>query len=210
MNGISDEFQKPIRPIGTEEQNRLRVPPIEKDKNIKEGGSGYQSINTPRPPPRLLTPFIFLLHTFLKCTGKTKEEKQKVALSTDQLGIDVLEILDILHLLKDHDQSENAQFSQYFSEIWQRLTDHYLLIISVKGESSLDLAPLEQFIDSVNSYPLTSEHSLGFYLSEYAGKNWLPFPFMEILKETHTDFMINRNASYLEKWTTYLTHSLKL
>lgn len=210
MNGISDEFQKPIRPIDVEEQNRLRVPPIERDKKIKEDGSGYQNMDGRKKKSLLLTPFLFLLNKFLKFTGKTNEEKQRVALNIDQLGADVLEIRDILHLLKDQDQSENAQFSQCFSEVWHRMTEYCDLVISFREETAINLDALEKFIDSVKNYPPNEEHSLGFYLSEYAGKDWLPFPFMEILKKVHTDFIVNREDSYLERWTTYLTHSLKL
>jgi hypothetical protein len=40
-------------------------------------------------------------------------------------------------------------------------------------------------IEAINHYPEKGDHSLGYYLSSSTGENWIPFPFMEILRNLH-------------------------
>ncbi len=210
MNGISDEFQKPIRPIDAEEQDHLRVTPSEKDKKMKERGTRFQNFEQKGGKFLLLTPLLFLLKKVLTLTGNTKEEKLQLAIQIDALGESILRMKETLDLLKNEDLSNNAKYSQRFSELWHLMNKQYEHIQLSKELSAINLNPLGKFLDSVNNYPPNTEHSLGYYLSEYAGKDWLPLPFIEILKKIHTDYIINKADSYLERWDVFLTESLKL
>ena len=63
---------------------------------------------------------------------------------------------------------------------------------------------MENFIESVQKYPENDEHSLGYYLTEYAGSDWLPFPFMEILQNLHFSHQTDPHNSYLSQWVKTL------
>ena len=53
------------------------------------------------------------------------------------------------------------------------------------------------------------EHKLGFYLGNYAGEDWLPIPFREILKQLHSDHRVNKPHSVLTKWNDLITEILQ-
>ena len=63
-----------------------------------------------------------------------------------------------------------------------------------KNES---LSQIKTLIATFHSYPPKQPWSLGFYMTEYAGKDWLPFPRMELLHQLHDDFIAHPKESQL-------------
>ena len=58
-------------------------------------------------------------------------------------------------------------------------------------------------IEEMRLYPLGADHTLGYYLSEYVGQEWLPFPFIDILSTLHKEYQENA-SSILGGWISLL------
>lgn len=107
-----------------------------------------------------------------------------------------------LHLLKEaferlkkEDASHEVIFSNTLSTCWNQT-----LILSRKINSKL----LRAFIKEIQSYPKDQDHTLGYYLTEYAGQNWLPFPYIELLQKMHEEHIHKPLTSILTRWTREL------
>ena len=61
----------------------------------------------------------------------------------------------------------------------------------------------------INTYPKNSEFSLGFYLSEFAGYKWIPFPYINMLKDLHIEVQKKKENSHLSKWISTLNDLLE-
>jgi hypothetical protein len=107
------------------------------------------------------------------------------------------ELKNIIESLKDKDRSQDVDFSNTLSSCWNKT-----LILSRKHLS----APLRAFIKEIQHYPKDQDHTLGYYLTEYAGQNWLPFPYIELLKKIHEEHLTSPATSALSRWTRELDH----
>lgn len=105
-----------------------------------------------------------------------------------------------LLLLTVHDHSRNVTYAKNLSATWNELLDYFPpLIIGKIGNSEVSEA-LKQLITNIKTYPKKADHTLGYYLQKYAGENWLPFPFIAILKGLHENHAIQGEKSELSKW----------
>jgi len=106
----------------------------------------------------------------------------------------LLSFRKMLQILSNEDQSHNPEFTQQLSEVW-----HHLL-----NSDSSALPELTLFIKRIQTYPPSSDHALGFYLTAYAGREWLPFPFMEILHQLYKEHQVDDHESTLNNWILHL------
>lgn len=122
----------------------------------------------------------------------------------EALIVHLEKVKDIFEKLKTIDFSEDMQYLQYFSDSW-----HEFLEDASKIKKDVSFYPfLEKFIHHVQYYPKSAEHSLGYYLGEFAGSEWVPFPFMELLKKLHQDHLTSPHSSTLKIWTEALNDLL--
>ncbi len=105
------------------------------------------------------------------------------------------EFKKLFNLLKQEDRSQDIDFSNNLSTCWNQILVHSRAIQS---------HALRSFIKEIQSYPKGEEHTLGYYLTEYAGQNWLPFPYIELLKTLHTTHLQTPTTSTLTRWTREL------
>ncbi len=98
----------------------------------------------------------------------------------------------LLNTLKRKNLSESDSFALELSHCW-------IALLQTRNEK------IKLFREKLQSYPTGLDHTLGRYLSQYAGDSWLPFPFMEILKALHEDAVIHQEKSTLHEWTSTLT-----
>ncbi|MBX7067221.1 MAG: hypothetical protein K1X28_08325 [Parachlamydiales bacterium] len=109
-----------------------------------------------------------------------------------------------LDLLKVEDRSQDVHFLNDLSLSWNRSL-----------EESLDfnqdaLAVFNLFVKKMNHYPENQRHTFGYYLTEYAGQKWVPFPYMELVQKIHREHEMNPAGSALTEWTRLLEDTLKL
>lgn len=189
-------FPEPIKPSEGRQEDEIKVSPIEEDKKGREGGGNLT------PEKKRATAYgsvVVLLKKFAALF--TNKEGPLLA---DELTFSIDTLKKLLNQLKEADQSENAHFCQNFSELWHTIHEEVLLAKRAKIKTEVDLAKVNIVLTDMDHYPPYEERKLSFYLSQYAGEQWLPVPFMEILKKLHNDYKLYRNASILEKWTRLL------
>ncbi|NGX32738.1 MAG: hypothetical protein K1060chlam4_00788, partial [Candidatus Anoxychlamydiales bacterium] len=91
--------------------------------------------------------------------------------------------------------------------VWMKFLkdyDYYVL----KNEKATNL--IKKIIDEINEYPKNSEFTLGYYISEFAGYSWVPFPYMEMLQNLHLEDKKDPINSHLSHWISIIDELLKL
>lgn len=109
---------------------------------------------------------------------------------------------DLYHLkaafetMKLEDHSQDIPFLNRLSEIW-----HHALEISLRFKRTHAFSvAFQSFVRNIQNYPEGEEHTLGYYLSEYTGEKWLPFPYMELIQKIHEQYKSNPTESPLALW----------
>ncbi len=110
--------------------------------------------------------------------------------------------------LKEEDLSQELSFALRLSKSWNAITDYIILMPKSKKNHSFFLEG-SLLIESINLYPQEEEHTLGFYLSHYAGQDWLPFPFMKMIQQLHEEQASNPASSHLEIWSNSLARLIE-
>ena len=179
---MADEFFTPIRPTDPSDESRIPVPPVEPDKQSKSDTRTFDP-DDPNRQNLLYGSLILFFKKMFKTSlfsrpGKGSRTLMEVATAAHELK-------DLLSKLTTSDQTDNPHYAQHLSEVW-----HILLDAPPK-------TPIESFIQVANNYPAGEMHSFGFYLSNYAGDQWLPFPFLEILKKLHQGYVLRKKNSEL-------------
>lgn len=131
-------------------------------------------------------------------------KKNANTLSNEELITLLQTMKTLFNRLKTENLSESSPFARELSDCWHSLLHmgDYKTPSLKKGTS---LEKIEFLFTMIRSYPEGGDHSLGYYLSKYTGDKWLPFPFMELLKNLHEDAIIQKEKSFLDKWTVTLT-----
>ncbi len=139
-----------------------------------------------------------------------QEKIQKILKSPDR----ALQIKDLftalnqfkalLETLMKKDLSHDYQFAESLSKNWHIILDHAVDTTYTKSTPHY-LTELKKIITSIHSYPENDEHTLGYYLTEFAGETWLPFPFIHILYTLHEDALLNPSKSILTTWINQIS-----
>ena len=104
---------------------------------------------------------------------------------------------DLEKLIKAFKQLKEEDLSQ----VWHDFEKNYHRLY--KNKNSLVAQLIEQLIKEISSYPQDEENNMEFYLSQYAGQDWLPFPYMEIIQRL---YLYDKNI--LEKWIDLLEQTI--
>lgn len=183
---------------------KIIVNPIEKDRKAKE--EGYKGLkNSTRSQI-----FAALASYFKKMLSSLsfKGKDQLFLFDQQKLLRNVLAFRKMLIILSTEDESHNPEFTQNLSELWHNLLDDCNSLAYSDRSSSAVLTKLNFFLTQVQNYPPGADHTLGYYFTEYAGKEWIPFPFMELLQALHEDFKANPSESVLFNWISLLNDIL--
>ena len=113
---------------------------------------------------------------------------------------DLKRLLSAFDKLKVEDYSQDVSTLNQLSSWWHQFLED---AERSRGKSTY-FAKLENFIEHLHAYPQSEKHSLGYYLLEYAGAEWTPFPFMDLLQDLHLEHQKTPATSHLTKWTTLL------
>lgn len=186
MMSSYDPFLKPIQPIGPEEEEKIQ-PALAEDLLIRE--------ETERGEIKVFIPeeakFLPLYLAFILTL-----QKNLLTLTTSptlplQGGHPVRHFYNHLNELTKINQSKNSTYSATLTSLWNEL-----LQFAAKNPSP----ELTSLIQEIQSYPKGAKYSLGYYLSEYAGKAWFPFPYIELLETLHQGSLDTPKTSPLIKW----------
>lgn len=175
---------------------KIIVNPIEKDRKEKEEGYTGLKNSTRSQVFAALASYFKKILSALSFKGKN----QSVFFDEQSLFNNILAFRKMLLILSNEDESHNPEFTQKLTELWHNLIDDCnSLSYSHQATSSL-LTKVNFFLTQVQNYPPGADHTLGYYFAEYAGREWIPFPFMELLQGLHQDFQANTTQSILYHW----------
>ena len=136
--------------------------------------------------PQDISLFLGFMTLFLK---KCKEffeplsERGLTSLSETDLRNHLLLLKNAFALLQMQDCSQDFALLMRLSKLWQALLED---LLHFRKETPFG-AKLRVWVQKIQSYPAEAPYSLGYYLSEYAGQSWLPFPYLELIKNLHAD-----------------------
>ncbi|MBU6148588.1 MAG: hypothetical protein KGQ54_00140 [Verrucomicrobia bacterium] len=140
-----------------------------------QGEKNQQEIDLGLPAGK----FNLLILSYLTAETLLESIRSTESLKTPQKVIDSLkEFLAIFKQLEATDLSADWRFSEKLSRAWLKIK------LSIE-ESSFPTGTLNEMIEAFDHFPEKGDHSLGYYLSLHAGEQWIPFPFMEILRNLH-------------------------
>ncbi|MBP9841481.1 MAG: hypothetical protein KBC64_03540 [Simkaniaceae bacterium] len=205
MMSSYDPFLKPIQPIGPEDQEKIH-PTAADELRIKDDGRGEIKIFI-REEGQNLGPYfalIYFLKDALSLINTTELPLLKGAIRSDPLLPLLKRLHNQLKELTEINQSQNISYSLALTLIWNELLQQYSLAKSGKQTSTLPLDDVFSLIQQIQNYPQEAKYSLGYYLSEYAGKSWFPFPYIELLAKLHQDHIETPIHSHLQKWLNLL------
>lgn len=197
---MSDLDKNIHRKEGPAPFEKIIVNPIEKERREKEKGhTVFQNSSRAQAFAALISYFKKILTAFGpkgKYSGYLSRQKE--------LASDALAFRELLLHLANEDLSHNPDFTQKLGQLWHNLLDdcnsHELRRAPASGTEE----KVKFFIDRVKSYPSGADHTLGYYLTEYAGKDWIPFPFMELLQSLYKEHHANPASSTLQNWISLL------
>ena len=179
---------------------KIIVNPIEKDRKGKE--EGYTGLkNSTRSQA-----FAILVSYFRKILNTLSAEETRSGFPGNQRHLidTVLAFRSHLATLSKDDQSHNPNFTQELSELWHNLLDD-CNSLSRSKEATLEIVSKVKFlIAQIENFPQGADHTLGYYFTQYAGIDWIPFPFMELLQQLHEEYSANPGISVLQNWISLL------
>lgn len=175
-----------------EEIERLRW-----EQKKKRGG------RPPFEPPdseKGLAAFVYLLLSRLLGLLKQPAKNELITVSDDPARDNLLLFKAAMETMMREDRSQDSAFLKRLSNLWQQALEHGA---ELQTKSSLG-KKLKAFIKDIESYPESEEHTFGYYLNEFAGQNWLPFPYIEMIQKLHREHVLAPSDSLLSKWAHML------
>lgn len=183
--------------------DKIIISPIEKDKKEREPFGDLKNATRTQT-------FAALVAYFKKFLSAFKSKGRPLAFDLQRLIEHVAAFRQLLITLSREDQSHNPDFTQRLTELWHNLLEDCNSLSPTIEASSEIYAKIKFFITQVQNFPPDSDHPLGYYFLESAGKDWIPFPFMEILQNLHEEHTSSPIISVLHQWTTLLNEILLL
>jgi|SRR5580700_7164541 hypothetical protein len=180
---------------------KIIVHPVEKDRKEKESYTTFKETSHFQ--------LYAILFSFLKKTlSPFFKEKSPFIFDAQRLMDGILAFRKKLEILSLEDQSHNPEFTQQLSESWHRILEDCHSLSLSPGASEI-LTKVNFFVSQIHHFPLGADHTLGYYFAEYAGKDWIPFPFMELLQDLHKEHHLSPATSTLNNWLILLNEILE-
>jgi hypothetical protein len=198
-----NNFQKPIDSRDPSKE-WMTVHRVEGDKKEKEPFSSIHESDQ-QPKPLVFSAFTAFLKKKFNLLFALKSDSDQSTL--ENLTKNLLALKKILQILGDEDKSRNPEFSTLLSKSWNSLSNASQDALLEK-KNPQKILKLKLLINAIQAYPTGQDHSLGFYLDQQAGIEWLPFPFMDLLKQLHLEFQGNPKEATLTTWITSLDEIL--
>ncbi len=180
---------------------KLRVEPIEEDKLTKEDRPKRPAEEA---PPEKVGTLAYLLQTLRNVVTFFLVAPQGAA--SREMRDTLLLLKASFEILKREDRSQDIGFLNKLSHIWLEVLEGALH----PHRDSPIAEKTKSLIKKIQHYPERHPHTLGYYLSEYAGQKWIPFPYMELIQKLHLDHEKNPPLSALTEWTSLIDGILSL
>lgn len=183
---------------------KIIINPIEKDR--KEREEAYTGLKNSTRSQIFATLASYFKKILSSLSFKGKDQLNYF--DQQKLIDNILAFRKMLLVLSTKDESHNPEFTLKLTELWHNLLDDCNSLSYTSQSSSELTTKINFFLAKIQNYPLGADHTLGYYFTEYAGREWIPFPFMELLQTLHEDFQANPTQSVLNDWIALLTDIL--
>lgn len=198
-----NDFQKSV---GSRDKSEdWSIPPVERLEKEKKGKEEFSKATYLSSSSQLALFESFVLF-FKKILGlfSSQDKIESDLLDQQQILEDLFAFRKMLQILANEDQSHNPEFTQQLSELWHNLLDDCKQMEIVLKEHPQTISKIKLLVNKISAFPATEDHPLGYYLEEYAGKQWLPFPFLDILHQLHQQSQEASETSELHNWISLL------
>lgn len=192
----------PDDPLGqyyrVEEAERLRWEEDKKNKGRPPGGE-------PPEDEKSWTAFAYLFLDKVVDFIKGLLKRGVVKAGAEPVREDLLLVKAALQTMMAEDRSQDSHFLKKLSLLWQKILED-----AIDLHASPIGPKLKALIKDIETYPKEDEHTFGYYLEEYAGLKWLPFPYMDLIRKLHHQHMLDPPSSLLTRWALMIQEILHL
>lgn len=193
-NPIGDHPKDPYEPY------RIHADAIGRSK--RDSGDGGEP---PDKKNHLLVQILDLLRKAIDFVLRMTEQGDSKEAETHVLENLIL-IKSFFEILKREDRSQDIAFLNRLSEVWQQVLEDSLRF---KRHSPVAI-PFRNFLRTIQQYPPGEEHSFAYYLTEYTGQTWLPFPYMDLIQTIHREYQADPVSSALALWVQQIDGLLEI
>lgn len=172
---------------------------VSKTEPVKADKEAPEEIAKKNPQGLLMASFCAYVQKIVTFLTNAATRKRGV-LSGSGLEHHLDEFKKSLVILSKEDRSRDQTFVINLSGEWHALLENFNLFEFLERKKSPLIAKVKNLIEAIQSFPPQQEHSIGYYMTAFAGKDWLPFPFMELLQKLHEDHLKNKEKSQLFLW----------
>ena len=183
------------------------IQPIQKLKADKDN---LDHLAKETPAGLLLAAFSAFVKKYANLLSSPSLKEAQGILYQEGIKADLTTLKDLLLQLAKMDVSDHAPYAQKLSAAWQQLLKVIQVMELLERKESVPLKKIKKLLSQIRSYPPSSDHPLGFYLEQSPGEEWLPFPFIEILRTLHKESVVKQKISHLHQWCQALDQTLEL
>jgi hypothetical protein len=122
------------------------------------------------------------------------------SINTEKILVDLAAFKNLLEELAKEDKSHIPEFTQRLSLQWQKVSENCSGLEGRAGQLDLLSTEIMNLFKEIHHFPPGEDHTLGYYLAEHAGQDWIPFPFMNILHDLHEEGLALKEKSQLFLW----------
>jgi hypothetical protein len=179
--------------------------PYERYRIIRENQEHHQREGKPpNKKPHLAAQILALIKGALEALFNLTKRGTKEEEASPREHLFLLKIA--FETLKQEERNQDVFFLNQMSDTWHRVLEDSLHC----QRSDPFFEPFQNFLEDIQHYPPGEEHSFGYYLTEYTGQQWLPFPYMDLVHKIHEDYQNNPRTSALERWTQQIDELLEI
>ena len=201
---MPDSYQPPVSGESRDPYEKYRVAEIQKEKGTPDAAEGTETFS-PRRQSVFAAYVSLIFKKFLELFEGTSERGLAISAESDVREHLIL-LKSSLDILKQEDHSQDSPFLNRLSMQWHQLLED---VLRFRRQTPLSIQ-MRAFIKELQHHPERHEHSLGYYLTEYAGQKWLPFPYMEMIQRLHAQHQKILDASILTRWTQELESMIQI
>lgn len=174
---------------------KIIVNPIEQNKKHREDPfAAYPATSTPSALSLVASYFQKLLRPILSQAQSTPSTSLKYTLTH------LMTLRKLLTQLTHEDCSHQPQFNHQLAKLWHILMDDCNKLPTENPSTPSIFKKIKFLISQINNFPIGSDYTLGYYLSQEVGRDWNPFPCMGLLKGLHDEFTASPLHSTLHNW----------
>ncbi|MBM3184216.1 MAG: hypothetical protein FJZ64_02810 [Chlamydiae bacterium] len=186
-------------------ERQYRVEEIERIRWDEEKRSSFQKDPPEDPDRNGFAAIIFLMWEKIVDFMKYSLQKGISVVTEAPIRENLLQLKASFEIMMQEDRSQDAFFLKNLSRLWQAILEQ-LIHFQMKGQLGKKLKTL---IKEIEKYPEHEEHTFGYYLDEFAGQRWLPFPYMELIQKMHHQHELDPSASPLTRWCQMIEDILR-